>query len=313
MPLRQSRCRAQDEQTSSDPNEIKIMVDRLNGHRVLILETREEAHFSRLLMEQGADVLQCPMFAIHDAPDSRPIEVWIKRFIDRPCDDVVLTTGEGLRRLMKVVRRINVEREFIVSLGKSRKFARGPKPGRALREIGLESDVTTEKPTSEGVAEMLSRVDLRGHRVGLQLYPEKDHSRLIEAITALGAMVDTVLPYIYDAKAAETHIMTAIDAMVLGRIDAIALTSSGQVRRLIEVAQAHRCEDRLREGLARTPIASVGPVVSDELKSHGLRTDIYPAHDAFFIKPLISAIAAALGRTAPRGGANDLTRVRDRH
>ena len=33
---------------------------------------------------------------------------------------------------------------------------------------------------------------------------------------------------------------------------------------------------RLREGLARTPIASVGPVVSDELKSHGLRTDIYP-------------------------------------
>jgi uroporphyrinogen-III synthase len=49
------------------------------------------------------------------------------------------------------------------------------------------------------------------------------------------------------------------------RIDAIALTSSGQVRRLIEVAQAHGCEARLRDGLARTPIASVGPVVSDEL------------------------------------------------
>ena len=58
--------------------------------------------------------------------------------------------------------------------------------------------------------------------------------------------------------------------MAQGRIDAIALTSSGQVRRLIEVAQAHDCEARLREGLARTPIASVGPVVSDELKSHGL-------------------------------------------
>ena len=84
------------------------------------------------------------------------------------------------------------------------------------------------------------------------------------------------------------------------RIDAIALTSSGQVRRLIEVAQAHGCEARLREGLARTPIASVGPVVSDELKSHGLRTDIYPANDAFFMKPLISAMAAALGKTAPR-------------
>ena len=37
------------------------MADRLNGYRILILETREEAQFSRLLAEQGADVLQCPM------------------------------------------------------------------------------------------------------------------------------------------------------------------------------------------------------------------------------------------------------------
>jgi uroporphyrinogen-III synthase len=44
----------------------------------------------------------------------------------------------------------------------------------------------------------------------------------------------------------------------------------------------------------------VGPVVSDELKSHGLRTDIYPANDAFFMKPLISAMAAALGKNPPR-------------
>ena len=56
------------------------MADRLNGYRILILETREEAQFSRLLTEQGADVLQCPMFTIHDAPDPAPIEAWIGRF-----------------------------------------------------------------------------------------------------------------------------------------------------------------------------------------------------------------------------------------
>jgi uroporphyrinogen-III synthase len=212
-------------------------------------------------------------------------------------------TGEGLRRLMKVARHMDVERDFIAAIGKARKFARGPKPGRALREIGLEPQVTTEKPTSEGIAEMLSRVDLRGHRVGLQLYPDKDHSALIGAITAQGAEVDTVLPYVYDAQAADANIVTAIDEMAQGRIDAIAFTNLGQVRRLMEVAQAHRCEVRLREGLARTPIASVGPVVSDELRSHGLRTDIYPANDAYFMKPLISAMAAALGGSPPRAAA----------
>src|SRR3982075_417118 len=166
------------------------MADRLNGYRIMILETREEAQFSRLLTEQGADVLQCPMFTIHDAPDSAPIEAWICRFIEKPFDDLVLMTGEGLRRLMKVVRRIGVEQEFVAALGKARKFARGPKPGRALREIGLEPQVTTEKPTSEGIAEMLSRVDLKGHRVGLQLSPDKDHSALIGAIAAQGAKVE---------------------------------------------------------------------------------------------------------------------------
>ena len=33
------------------------MADRLNGYRILILETREEAQFSRLLIEQGADFI----------------------------------------------------------------------------------------------------------------------------------------------------------------------------------------------------------------------------------------------------------------
>src|ERR1700754_4588761 len=77
-PLRQSRLRGHDEQTAGDRRSTKhgcdIMSDRLNGYRILILETREEAQFSRLLTDQGADVLQCPMFAIHDAPDPAPIE-----------------------------------------------------------------------------------------------------------------------------------------------------------------------------------------------------------------------------------------------
>src|SRR5476649_864591 len=104
------------------------MVDRLTGYRILILETREEAQFSRLLAEQGADVVQCPMFTIHDAPDSAPIEAWVRRFIDRPSDDLVLMTGEGLRRLIKVARRMDIEKDFIAALARSRKFARGPKP-----------------------------------------------------------------------------------------------------------------------------------------------------------------------------------------
>src|ERR1700736_112514 len=113
------------------------MADRLNGYRILILETREEAQFSRLLTEQGADVLQCPMFAIDDAPDPAPVEAWIGRAIDKPFDDLVLMTGEGLRRMMKLARARGIDQAFVTAIAKSRKFTRGPKPGKALREISL--------------------------------------------------------------------------------------------------------------------------------------------------------------------------------
>lgn len=276
------------------------MADKLSGYRILILETREQAQFARLLSEQGADVLQCPMFAINDAPDPAPIEAWIRRCIERPFDDLVLLTGEGLRRLMTVVRRLDVGTDFVAALAKARKFTRGPKPGRALREIGLEPQQTTEKPTSDGVAEMLSRIDLKGHRLGLQLYPDRDHGALIGAIVAQGAMVDPVLPYVYDAKAADANVVTAIEEMAAGRIDAIALTNLGQVRRLIDTARKHGWEETLCEGFARTPIAAVGPAVSDELKSHGLKATILPAEGAYFMKPLISALAAELAKSPPR-------------
>jgi uroporphyrinogen-III synthase len=276
------------------------MPDRLNGYRILILETREEAQFSKLLTEQGADVLQCPMFTINDLPDPAPVEAWIRGAIERPFDDLVLMTGEGLRRLVKAARKIALDQDFIAALKGARTFARGPKPGRALREIGLEPQVTTEKPTSDGVIEMLSRADLKGHRIGVQLYPDKDHGALLGAIAARGATVIPVTPYVYDISAADSHIVTAIEEMAREHVDAMALTNLGQIRRLIEVARTHGLEARLREGLAKTPIASVGPAVSDELASHGLSAAIYPANDAFFMKPLISAMAVELAKKKPR-------------
>lgn len=276
------------------------MADRLNGTRILILETREEAQFSKLLAEQGAEVVRCPMFTIQDAPDPAPVEAWIRRAIDMPFDDLLLMTGEGLRRIMKLAIARGLDQALVAALARSRKFTRGPKPGKALRDVGLEAQQTTEKPTTEGVIEMLSKLDLKGHRLGLQLYPDKDHSALTSALSAQGAEVDTVLPYAYDSKAADASIVAAIDDMAEGRIDSIALTNLGQVRRLIEATRAHGSEAKLRAGLERTLIASVGPAVSGELAAHGLQPDIVPAEDAYFMRPLISAMAVALAEKKPK-------------
>jgi uroporphyrinogen-III synthase len=276
------------------------MAGKLSGYRILILETREEAQFSRLLQEQGADVIQCPMFTIADTPDQDAVGIWIKSAIHEPLDDLVLMTGEGVRRLVAAAKRMGLENEFIAALARPRKYARGPKPVNALRQIGLAAEVIVEPPTTDGIIATLSRTELKGHRVGLQLYPEKDHSPLLAAVHEAGATPVPVAPYVYDARAAQPNIAAAIGEIAAGRVDTIALTSSGQVRRLVEAARAEGSEEQLRLGLAQTPVASIGPVVSNELKAFGLQTDISPAGDAFFMKPLIQAIIARLTRASPR-------------
>jgi uroporphyrinogen-III synthase len=76
------------------------------------------------------------MIAIRDTPEAKPVETWLSRFVKGTCDDLVLMTGEGLRRLLGFARRIDLEKAFLEALRTTRKITRGPKPIRALREIG---------------------------------------------------------------------------------------------------------------------------------------------------------------------------------
>jgi uroporphyrinogen-III synthase len=80
------------------------MTEELSGRRIVVPETRELGQLVRMLEELGADTVPCPMIAIRDAPDAAPVEAWLRRFADGTCDDLVLMTGEGLRRLLGFAR-----------------------------------------------------------------------------------------------------------------------------------------------------------------------------------------------------------------
>ena len=114
------------------------MTKELSGRRIVVPETRELGQLVRMLEELGADTLPCPMIAICDAPDPGPVEAWLRRFVDGKSDDLVLMTGEGLRRLLGFAQRIILESAFIDALRLAGKITRGPKPVRALREIAGE-------------------------------------------------------------------------------------------------------------------------------------------------------------------------------
>jgi uroporphyrinogen-III synthase len=264
----------------------------LAGRRIALPETRELDRLARMFEEQGAETLRCPLVAIRDAPDPAPVRDWLMRL---PGDDLILFTGEGLRRLHGFAQRFELESLFLGGLRAARKITRGPKPERALRELGLKSDLRAEEPTTDGLIATLSSIDLRGRRVGVQLYPGNPNTRFTDFLRQAGAEPDPVLPYVYADVADDKKVTELIDRMADGAVDAIAFTSSPQVQRLFEVAVATRGEEALRTALQGIHIGAVGPVVAEELRRRGVEATITPDH-GYFMKPLVSAFLAAFSR-----------------
>ena len=268
----------------------------LAGRRIAVPESRQLDLFAEMLESRGAEVLRCPLVDIHDAPDPGPIEAWLRDFADGACDDVVLLTGEGLRRLLGFAERAggDLRERFVAALGETRKITRGPKPARALRDLGLRPDLTAAAPTTEGVIETLLKEDLAGRTVGVQLYGTEPNRKLMDFLADAGAEAMPVAPYVYADQSEDTQVAELIEALAGGRVDAIAFTSSPQVRRLFAVARKHELEESLQATLDRIVVAAVGPIVADALAQREVTVDLMP-ESSYFMKPLVRALAARFG------------------
>jgi uroporphyrinogen-III synthase len=267
----------------------QLAIGPLSGRRIALPETRELDRLARMFEDQGAETLRCPLVAIRDTPDPAPVREWLMRF---PFDDLILFTGEGLRRLHGTAQRSELEPVFLDGLRAARKITRGPKPERALRELGLKSDLRAEEPTTDGLIATLSDIDLRGRRIGVQLYPGNPNTRFTDFLRQSGAQPDTILPYVYASAADDKKVAELIDRMAGGAVDAIAFTSSPQVQRLFEIAAATRREEALRAAMKAMQIGAVGPVVAEELRRRGIEVTITPDR-SYFMKPLVSAVVTA--------------------
>ena len=77
----------------------------LAGRTIAVPETRELEVFATLLERRGASVVRCPLVAIRDAPDPAPVLAFARGLAEGSCDDLILTTGEGLRRILACIDR----------------------------------------------------------------------------------------------------------------------------------------------------------------------------------------------------------------
>lgn len=265
----------------------------LASQLVAVPESRERETLSLLLRNRGIPVLEVPLVAIVDAPDPEPVHQWLLRFIAEPVDLFVILTGEGLRRLLSFSDRVGLKTGFVAKLAQTATVVRGPKPEKALSEVGLKPTHKALVPTSAGVLAVLQGLNLMGKRVALQLYSTEPNTMLVDAITNAGGHVDQVAPYVYASQQDEDKVASFIGQLARSEVALLAFTSQSQFQRLRDVADKRSLQAELAVGLNKTALAAVGPVVKDQLEAAGYQVALMPER-MYFMKPLVTEIVRYL-------------------
>ena len=264
----------------------------LTDIRIVLPEARQLDQLTTMLEKEQATVIRCPLVAILDNPDTASIEFWLQKFIATPPNLFIIMTGEGLRRLVGFSQRLDLQNTFIAAVANTPKLVRGPKPVIALREIGLEPDIRAAAPTTNGIIETLTHIDIENHQIGIQLYGQEPNEKLMDYLNSRQASPQPVAPYVYASEADDAQVLKLIQDLQNGQVDVLAFTSASQFKRLRKVAQANNLENQLVENLNKIKVAAIGPVMAQALIDAGVQVHIQPA-EKFFMKPLVNRIVAS--------------------
>jgi uroporphyrinogen-III synthase len=269
------------------------MADCLRDYTIALTEGRQIEDLAQMLQKEGATVLRCPMVRIVDTPNPAPVFAWLQDLRAGRFSYVILMTGEGLRRLLGFAERKGIREAVVGALRKTRIITRGPKPVRALAEVGLAPAAgLNAAPTTEGLIATLQHEPLGGRTLGVQLHPDANPA-LVQFLESVNALARTVMPYVYASAADEGEVLALIERLAGRTVDLVVFTSSPQVDRLYEVATTHDVRPALEQGMTRTLVAAIGPIVARNLVQRGVRVDICP-EQGFVMKNLVQHIKRAV-------------------
>jgi len=238
----------------------------LYGKTVAVTRAREQASgLAARLRELGAEVVETPVIRVVplDLPAPDPSHY----------DLICLTSPNGVRLFFERLADGGLDAR---ALHGARVAAIGPATARALRDHGVLADVLPERAVAESLVEALgdvpvARALVARARVARDVLPD--------ALRARGAEVDVLELY-------ET-VAEPLSAEQLGAVrgaDYVTFTSASTVSNLLSALG----DDAGALDGAR--LASIGPITSDALRSHGLEAAVEARrHD---VDGLVAALAA---------------------
>ncbi|HEV2171632.1 MAG TPA: uroporphyrinogen-III synthase, partial [Candidatus Binatus sp.] len=249
------------------------------GLRVVAFESRMAAEVAAMIERRGGVAIVAPAMREVPLEDNHAALDFAERLLCGEFDAVIFMTGVGTRALFAAMETRHQRSALLSALAAVTTVARGPKPIRAMRDLGIEPAIVVPEPNTwrEVLSALAAQVELRSKRVAIQEYGVSNHD-LTAGLEARGAQVTIVPVYRWTLPADRAPLRAALNTIVTGAADVAIFTSSNQVTNVMQLAEAEGLGDGVRRGFARMAVGSIGPVCSEQLRAYGLSVDFEPQH-----------------------------------
>jgi uroporphyrinogen-III synthase len=218
---------------------------------------------------------------------------------------LVLLTGVGTELLVEGLSQ-SVPRERVLTMLRAPSttiVCRGPKPHAVLKPLAIKPALVVGEPNTwrDVLREVEALGLVRGRSVYVQEYG-RSNAELVQGLQELGASsVRQVKTYAWTLPDDLTPLHLAIERIACSDVEVALFTSGVQLTHLLEVAEGLGATERLRRGLARVVVASVGPLTSEVLRAADIEPDIEPEHPKLGHLMLALSALAAQKLTEKRG------------
>ncbi len=268
----------------------------LHGKHILVTRAAHQAAaFVALLEQYGAQVTTLPTIAVTDPVSWHDLDSALQRLREqkagtaRHYDWIFFTSANAVKFFLNRLVFHGDHPDLLTGL---RVCAIGKATAGVVRDAGLEVDLVPAQFNAEGVVE--SFVAFHGGQVaGLRvLQPRARMAREVlgEALTALGVALEVVEAY--QTVRADVDPVQWQTRLQSGAFDVVTFASPSAA---LQMAEAFP-NITLRELLAKTRVACIGPVTSQAVQALGLRVDIEPPEAT--LPALAEAIAACFASQA---------------
>jgi uroporphyrinogen-III synthase len=264
----------------------------LENITALAFESRMADSTAQLLQRKGARAISAPSMQEVPLENHTAVFSFAEELFAGNVDILICMTGVGTDMLVETMKTKYEWDDIHKALSDITVVSRGPKPAKVLRDLDIPIDIKVPEPnTWEELLKALENneatSDLEKKLIAIQEYGEPNE-KLNKELRARGAELLQTSIYRWALPDDLEPLKDGIRAILNGETDVVLFTSKTQVNHVMKVADMIASKEQLRKALEDVVVASIGPVCSSGLESHGIKVDFEPSRPklAIFINEI---------------------------